>query len=43
MVTYQEEQLKNFIVEFSQLLKPHMAEINVTERIGFEFKPDYFR
>ena len=43
MVTYQEEQLKNFIVEFSQLLKPHMAEINVTERLGFEFKPDYFR
>ena len=42
-ITYQTENLKDFIVEFAGLLKPHMTEINVTERLGFEFRPDYFR
>jgi GNAT superfamily N-acetyltransferase len=40
-ITYQEESFKDFIVEFDALLKPHMAEINVSERLGFKFKPDY--
>jgi GNAT superfamily N-acetyltransferase len=41
MITYQQEQLKNFIDEFDSLLKPHMAEINVSQRLGFKYKPDY--
>ena len=41
MITYQEEQLKDFIPEFDALLRPHMSEINMTERYGFEFKPEY--
>ena len=40
-ITYQTEQIKDFILEFDKLLKPHMAEINVTQRLGFEFKTDY--
>jgi len=42
-ITYQKENLKDFIGEFSALLKPHMDEINVSQRLGFEFKPDYAR
>jgi len=42
-VTYQEEQLKDFVHEFDKLLKPHMAEINITQKYGFEFKPDYLK
>jgi GNAT superfamily N-acetyltransferase len=42
-IVYQTEQIKDFILEFDELLKPHMAEINVTERLGFEFKPDYIK
>jgi GNAT superfamily N-acetyltransferase len=41
VITYQEEQLKDFIPEFDALLRPHMSEINMTERYGFEFKPEY--
>ncbi len=40
-ITYQEESFKDFIVEFGLLLKPHMTEINVSQRLGFEFKPNY--
>ena len=40
-ITYQEEQLKDFIPEFDVLLEPHMTEINITQRFGFKFKPDY--
>ena len=40
-ITYQTEDLKDFIVEFGKLLKPHMTEINVSERLGFEFKPNF--
>jgi GNAT superfamily N-acetyltransferase len=42
-ITYQEEKLSEFLPEFEALLKPHMAEINVSQRLGFEFKPDYNR
>lgn len=42
-MTYQIENLKDFILEFAKLLRPHMAEINVSERLGFQFKPDYDR
>lgn len=40
-ITYQRENLKDFIGEFSELLEPHMNEINVSQRLGFSFKPDY--
>ena len=43
MIVYKEEQLKDFILEFAELLKPHMSEISVTEKLGFEFKPDYIK
>jgi len=43
MFIYQEEQLKDFVSEFDELLNPHMTEINITKRYGFEFKPDYLR
>jgi len=42
-ITYQEEKLQEFLSEFNALLEPHMAEINVSQRLGFEFKPDYVR
>jgi GNAT superfamily N-acetyltransferase len=42
-ITYQKEHLKDFIGEFSELLEPHMTEINVSQRLGFTFKPDYAR
>lgn len=42
-ITYQKEALKDFILEFAELLKPHMDEINVSQRLGFVFKPDYGR
>jgi GNAT superfamily N-acetyltransferase len=42
-ITYQEEKLQEFLPEFEALLKPHMDEINVSQRLGFEFKPDYAR
>lgn len=42
-ITYQEEKLSEFLPEFKELLEPHMAEINVSQRLGFEFKPDYPR
>ena len=41
--TYQEEQLKDFIPEFDALLRPHMTEINMTQRYGFQFKPNYLQ
>ena len=42
-ITFQKESLNDFIEEFAGLLKPHMAEINVSQRLGFVFKPDYGR
>ena len=39
--TYQEEKLKDFVPDFDALLKPHMAEINMTQKFGFELKPNY--
>jgi GNAT superfamily N-acetyltransferase len=42
-ITFQEEQLKDFIPEFDALLRPHMSEINMTQRYGFEFKPNYLQ
>ena len=42
-ITYQKESIKNFIGEFSELLEPHMAEINMSQKLGFEFNPDYKR
>lgn len=41
MITYQEEQIQNFLPEFDKLLKVHMDEININRRYGFEFKPNY--
>ncbi len=42
-ITFQKESLNDFITEFAALLKPHMDEINVSQRLGFVFKPDYGR
>jgi hypothetical protein len=41
MITYQEENLKDFLPEFDKLLRVHMDEININRRYGFEFKPNY--
>ena len=40
-ITYQTENLKDFILEFDMLLKPHMAEINISQKLGFKFEVDY--
>jgi GNAT superfamily N-acetyltransferase len=43
VITYQEEQLKDFILEFDALLIPHMIEISMPKRYGFELKPNYLQ
>jgi GNAT superfamily N-acetyltransferase len=41
MFIYQEEQLKDFVCEFDELLKTHMTEVNKTQQYGFKCNPNY--